>query len=204
MFATPIAYPSSLLPEPWRTLYGLNPMVGVVEGFRWALLGTATAPRGHGRRVVDRVAVAAADRRRFLLPADGTDVRRRRVTASMSDLAIRAERPRQAVPPRRRRSSATRRSASRLRERLRAVSALRRPRREPAQPTRESFWALRGRVVRGRATGEVVGIIGRNGAGKSTLLKILSRITEPTDGLGATSAAASARCSRSAPASIPS
>ncbi len=43
MFATPIAYPSSLLSEPWRTLYGINPMAGVVEGFRWALLGT-TAP----------------------------------------------------------------------------------------------------------------------------------------------------------------
>jgi len=44
MFATPIAYPSSLLDEPWRTVYALNPMVGVVEGFRWALLGTNTAP----------------------------------------------------------------------------------------------------------------------------------------------------------------
>ena len=44
LFATPIAYPSSLLSEPWRTLYGINPMVGVVEGFRWALLGTRTAP----------------------------------------------------------------------------------------------------------------------------------------------------------------
>jgi len=44
MFATPIVYPSSLLNEPWRTIYGLNPMVGVVEGFRWALLGTKTAP----------------------------------------------------------------------------------------------------------------------------------------------------------------
>jgi lipopolysaccharide transport system permease protein len=44
MFATPIAYPSSLLSEPWRTLYGLNPMVGVVEGFRWALLGSHEAP----------------------------------------------------------------------------------------------------------------------------------------------------------------
>jgi lipopolysaccharide transport system permease protein len=44
MFATPIAYPSSLLSEPWRTLYGLNPMAGVVEGFRWALLGAKTAP----------------------------------------------------------------------------------------------------------------------------------------------------------------
>jgi lipopolysaccharide transport system permease protein len=43
MFATPIAYPSSLLPEPWRSLYGLNPMAGVVEGFRWALLGAPLA-----------------------------------------------------------------------------------------------------------------------------------------------------------------
>jgi lipopolysaccharide transport system permease protein len=44
MFATPILYPSRLLPEPWHTVYGLNPMAGVVEGFRWALLGTHTQP----------------------------------------------------------------------------------------------------------------------------------------------------------------
>jgi lipopolysaccharide transport system permease protein len=44
LFGTPIAYPSSLLSEPWRTIYGLNPMVGVVEGFRWAVLGVSTAP----------------------------------------------------------------------------------------------------------------------------------------------------------------
>lgn len=44
LFATPIAYSSTLLNEPWRTVYGLNPMVGVVEGFRWALLGTNTQP----------------------------------------------------------------------------------------------------------------------------------------------------------------
>jgi lipopolysaccharide transport system permease protein len=44
LFATPIAYPSSLLSEPWRTLYGLNPMVGVVEGFRWAMLGAEISP----------------------------------------------------------------------------------------------------------------------------------------------------------------
>jgi lipopolysaccharide transport system permease protein len=41
MVATPIAYPSSLIEEPWLMLYGLNPMVGVIEGFRWALLGTS-------------------------------------------------------------------------------------------------------------------------------------------------------------------
>lgn len=44
LFVTPIAYPSSLVPEPWRTIYGLNPMVGVVEGFRWALLGQEQGP----------------------------------------------------------------------------------------------------------------------------------------------------------------
>jgi lipopolysaccharide transport system permease protein len=49
LFATPIAYPSSLLAEPWRTLYGLNPMVGVVEGYRWALLGAGSPP---GRMVL--------------------------------------------------------------------------------------------------------------------------------------------------------
>ena len=44
LFATPIAYPTSIVPASWRPLYGLNPMVSVVEGFRWALLGSATAP----------------------------------------------------------------------------------------------------------------------------------------------------------------
>ncbi len=44
MFATPIAYSSTLVPERWRVLYGLNPMVGVIEGFRWMLLRTQTQP----------------------------------------------------------------------------------------------------------------------------------------------------------------
>ena len=44
LFATPIAYPTSLLSEPWKTLYSINPMVGVVDGFRWALLGKGSAP----------------------------------------------------------------------------------------------------------------------------------------------------------------
>jgi len=43
MFASPIVYPVSLVPEQWRFIYGLNPMAGVIEGFRWALLGQ-TAP----------------------------------------------------------------------------------------------------------------------------------------------------------------
>jgi lipopolysaccharide transport system permease protein len=44
LFATPIAYPVSIVPERWQVLYGLNPMVGVVQGFRWALLGEGQPP----------------------------------------------------------------------------------------------------------------------------------------------------------------
>ncbi len=44
MFASPVAYPSSLVPEKWRWLYGLNPMAGVIEGFRWSLAGSEYSP----------------------------------------------------------------------------------------------------------------------------------------------------------------
>lgn len=44
MFLTPIAYPSSMVPQRFQVLYALNPMTGVVEGFRWALLGSGQAP----------------------------------------------------------------------------------------------------------------------------------------------------------------
>jgi lipopolysaccharide transport system permease protein len=44
LFATPIAYPSTLLGSPWRTLLALNPMAGIVEGFRWSVLGTDASP----------------------------------------------------------------------------------------------------------------------------------------------------------------
>src|SRR5437773_10336028 len=46
LFVTPVAYPASLIPERWRLLYGINPMVGVVEGFRWSLLGSVHPPSG--------------------------------------------------------------------------------------------------------------------------------------------------------------
>jgi lipopolysaccharide transport system permease protein len=46
LFASPVAYPSSLVPEKWRWLYGLNPMAGVIEGFRWSLAGKGEPPSG--------------------------------------------------------------------------------------------------------------------------------------------------------------
>ena len=44
MFVSPVVYPSNMVPEPWNVLYGINPMAGVIEGFRWALLGTSDPP----------------------------------------------------------------------------------------------------------------------------------------------------------------
>jgi len=44
MLASPVAYPASLVPEKWRWIYGLNPLAGVIEGFRWALTGHGQAP----------------------------------------------------------------------------------------------------------------------------------------------------------------
>jgi len=46
MFASPVVYPSSLVPEKWRWLYGLNPIAGVIEGFRWSLAGQQRPPGG--------------------------------------------------------------------------------------------------------------------------------------------------------------
>lgn len=44
MFATPVAYPASLVPTQWQILYAINPMVGVIEGVRWSLLGSGSVP----------------------------------------------------------------------------------------------------------------------------------------------------------------
>ena len=57
MFATPVAYPASLVPAKWRVFYGLNPMAGVIEGFRWALIG---GPAPGLMTLVSAVVVAVA------------------------------------------------------------------------------------------------------------------------------------------------
>src|SRR6202021_495405 len=57
LFASPVAYPSSLVPAKWRPLYGLNPMAGVIEGFRWSLSGTGNPP---GRMLLVSSAVVVA------------------------------------------------------------------------------------------------------------------------------------------------
>ena len=55
MFASPVVYPVSMVPEQWQWIYNLNPMAGVIEGFRWALL--KTAPPAFGGMAVTVVCV---------------------------------------------------------------------------------------------------------------------------------------------------
>ena len=128
MFATPVAYPSSLrAASRGGTLFGLNPMAGVVEGFRWALA------RRHGAR--DR---SSPCRRRgrwpllvggaLVLPAHGTDLRGRDLEVQpMSDAGDPRRGPRQALPRSAARGRATRTAPRQhlRRRRLRAVAALR-------------------------------------------------------------------------------
>ena len=79
MYASPIAYSANLIPSgPARLLYGLNPMAGVIQGFRWALLGGSPPD---GMMIVSVVMVMrAADWRPVLFSPDGRDLCRRGVS----------------------------------------------------------------------------------------------------------------------------
>ena len=174
LFVSPVAYSSTIIPDAWRPLYALNPIAGVIDGFRWALLDDAPSPfpvslhlRGERGN--------HADHRPLLLPARRGRVRRRRV--SSGDVAIRVE----GLSKRFRLGEGGPRGN--LGETLSRAFArsLRRSTANAERRRAEYFWALSDVTFEVRQ-GEVLGIIGANGAGKSTLLKILSRITRPTAG----------------------
>ena len=76
VFASPVVYPASLVPERWRLVYSLNPMAGVIEGFRWALLG-AQMPRLDAARGECRHGARPPGRWSRLLPASRAQLRGR-------------------------------------------------------------------------------------------------------------------------------
>jgi lipopolysaccharide transport system permease protein len=76
MFATPVVYSSASLHQPWRTLYGLNPMVGVVNGFRWAITGV-----GSGAGLTTLASIGSA----LVMLCAGT-IHFRKVDQSMADV----------------------------------------------------------------------------------------------------------------------
>ena len=131
-------------------------MVGVVEGFRWALLGTGDGARRPMLARLGRGGAAAARRRTVLLPADGAVASPTWSDGARLDRDPRVERPGQALPARRdaRASTAALREAlADAARRARAASTARRDRRRRTT----TLWALRGRVVRGRARARSLG-----------------------------------------------
>jgi lipopolysaccharide transport system permease protein len=72
MLASPVAYPSSLVPERWRWLYGLNPMAGVIDGFRWALTGNGQPPGSQMIFSIAAVLVALMSGLVFFQRVEGT------------------------------------------------------------------------------------------------------------------------------------
>ena len=193
LFATPVAYPASLVPGRWRAVYGLNPMAGVVEGFRWALLGHAGV-RAACSLVSPRssVVVLLVGGAR-LLPAARAHLRGRDLMMRTPALRIRAGH-RQALPHRRDRvQHGTARDAiagapSRRRRRCGGAAAAPVARNVLGAATTSPSRSTRGEVVghhrpqRRRQEHAAQDPLAHHG---------------PSDRIGDADAAASARCSRS-------
>ena len=157
-----------MVPERYRWLYGLNPMAGVIDGFRWALTGNGHPPAPILYASAAMVCVAGLRRPNFLSIA----WKARSLTAydeyGHPNRSLGKEYRRGLGGP-----------SDLLRDTL--AKAIRSPASLFRRQRAEKFWALRN-VSLEVHEGEVLGLIGRNGSGKTTLLKILSRITRPTEG----------------------
>ena len=183
MFASPVVYPASMLPEKYHLIYAINPMAGVIEGFRSALLGTVAFPYpdasgfyfGKYNYIYNWGTI---------FQTDGTLFCRCYLRWNMSNPIIKVNNL-----SKRYRIGAAEKGYKTFREAImdgisapvRNFARLRSLTRFKNGDEEDVIWALKD-VSFEVNEGEVLGIIGRNGAGKTTILKILSRITEPTSG----------------------
>ena len=187
LYVSPVGFSSKVVPEKWLLLYSLNPMVGVIDGFRWCILGGNSPIYIPGfllslAIIAFFVWIGVSRFRKMEKNLCGFDLEKE----TMADTVIKAENLGKVYTIGHQREKG---GYSSLRDVLmHNMRTLWNKTKDLATgkailqgDTKEDVWALKD-VSFEIKRGEAVGIIGGNGAGKSTLLKILSRITEPTTG----------------------
>ena len=180
LYISPVGFQSGIVPARYQTLYSLNPMVGIIDGFRWSVLGT------HSSTLWPALTTAIVEV--ILLLATGSGISEKPnehlPTSSRPDpphmntaIAIENLGKRYTIGHKKANGDGIRHALERAARHPLTWMKTDLRRRQKS----DDFWALRG-VSLQIEPGEVVGIVGRNGAGKSTMLKLLSRITVPTEG----------------------
>ncbi len=188
LYVSPVGFSSAVVPEQWRFWYSLNPVVGVIDGFRWCILGgesAALSARAFCLSLGGRRSASSGWASRYFRAhrahLRGSDLMAMAMTsssapkASARNIVIGHEAEPRALCRAARRDRAAAHAASCAHDCRHGCAAA------PIVPATRSRSSGRSRTSASRSSAaRCVGIIGRNGAGKSTLLKILSRITEPT------------------------